>query len=210
MPDLRPDWAILAGFAGLALGVILGGVPGPILFSTVGLGPPAAASAGCFAGALAGYLLVSLGLLTARYRQDAELRRAAEAVKAELGLPGTISIKIKNGRATLDGEVERYSERREAERAISTLPGIRQVVNRVRMRRAAERVSTSADDIRERISDHFVRVAELDARIRVEVKGSRNVLEETVHSTIEASEAGDLAWNVAGVVEVENRLNVTA
>lgn len=140
-----------------------------------------------------------------------ELRRAAEAVKAELGLPKTIGIKIKNRRATLEGEVERYSERHEAERAISTLPGIKQVINRIRMRPSAERVSTSADDIRKRITDHFVRLAKLDGgRIRVQLRDSRIVLEGMVHSVIEASEAEDLAWNIPGVVEVENRLKVAA
>jgi len=211
MPDVRPDRATLAKFAGLALGVMLGGVLGPIVFGPLGMGPPAAASVGCLAGALVGYLLVSLALLIARYRQDAELGRAAEAVKAELGLPKTIRIKIKDGRATLEGEVERYSERHEAERAISTLPGIKQVINRIRMRRSAERVSTSADDIRKRITDHFVRLAELDARgIRVQLRDARIVLEGTVHSVIEASQAEDLAWNIPGVVEVENRLKVAA
>jgi hypothetical protein len=138
MPDLRPDRATLAKFSGLALGVMLGGVLGPIVFGPIGMGLPAAASVGCFAGGLVGYLLVGLGLLIARYRQDAELRRAAEAVKTELRLPKTIGIKIKDGRATLEGEVERYSERHEAERAISTLPGIKQVINSIRMRPSAE------------------------------------------------------------------------
>lgn len=211
MPDLRMDRAILARLSGLALGVVSGGVLGPIMFGPAGMDLPAAASAGCFAGALVGYLLVSLGLLIARYRRDAELARAAEAVKAELGLPKTIDIKIKDGRATLEGEVERYSERHEAERAISTLPGIKQVINRIRMRSSAERVSTSADEIRKRISDHFVRLAELDGRgIRVQLRDSRIVLEGTVHSVVDASEAEDLAWKIAGVVEVENRLKVAA
>ena len=149
MPDVRLDRATIAKFAGLALGIMLGGVLGPIVFGPLGMGPPAAASVGCLAGALVGYLLVSLALLTARHRHDTELRRAAEAVKAELGLPKTISIKIKNGRATLDGEVERYSERHEAERAIPTLPGIKQVINRIRVRPSAESVSTSADGYQE-------------------------------------------------------------
>ena len=211
MPDLRPDRAALAKFSGLALGVMLGGVLGPIVFGPIGMGLPAAASVGCFAGGLVGYLLVGLGLLIARYRQDAELRRAAESVKTELRLPKTIGIKIKDGRAMLEGEVERYYERHEAERAISTLPGIKQVINRIRMRPSAERVSTSADDIRKRITDHFVRLAELDGRgIRVQLRDSRIVLEGTVHPVIEASQAEDLAWNIPGVVEVENRLEVAA
>ena len=211
MPDLRPDRATLARFSGLALGIVLGGVLGPIVFGPIGMGPPAAASVGCLAGALVGYLLVSLALMIARHRQDTELKRAAEAVKAELGLPKTISIEIKNGRTTLEGEVERYSERREAERAISTLPGIKQVVNRIRMRPSAESVSTSVDDIRQRITDGLVRLAELDGRgVRVQLRDSHIVLEGTVHSIFEASQAEELAWNVPGVVEVENRLEIAA
>lgn len=209
MPDLRPDRATLARFSGLALGVVLGAVLGPLFFGPIGIGPPAAASVGCLAGALAGYLLVSLGLLIARRRRDAELGRAAEGVKAELGLPKNVSIKIKDGRVTLKGEVERYSERHEAERAISTIPGVKQVINRIRIRPSADRVSASADEIRKRISDHFVRLAELDGRaIQVQLRDSRIVLEGAVHSVIEASQAEDLAWNVPGAVEVENRLKV--
>lgn len=72
-------------------------------------------------------------------------------------------------------------------------------------------MSTSADDIRRRITDHFVRLAELDGRgIRVHLRDSRIVLEGTVHSVFEASQAEDLAWNTPGVVEVENRLEVAA
>ncbi len=109
MPDLRQDRATLGKFSGLALGIMLGSLLGPIVFGPIGMGPAAAASVGCFAGALVGYLLVSLTLLIARHRQN-----------AELGLEGT------------------------------------------------------------------------------------------VHSTVEASQAEDLAWNTPGVVDVENRLEVAA
>ncbi len=81
MPDLRPDRATLARFSGLALGIMLGGVLGPIMFGPVGMGPPAAASVRMLRRTLVGYLLVSLGLLIARYRQDAELGRAARGGK---------------------------------------------------------------------------------------------------------------------------------
>ena len=63
------------------------------------------------------------------------------------------------------------------------------------MRPSGERVSTSADDIRKRITDHFVRLAELDGRgIRVHLRDARIVLEGAVHSVIGASQAEDLAW----------------
>jgi hypothetical protein len=211
MHDLRLERDMRAKFAGLALRIMIGGAVGPIVFGPLGIGPPAAASVGCFAGALAGYVLVTLALLIGQLRQDAELRRAAEAVRAELRLPKTVGIKVKDGRATLEGEVEHYSQRHEAERAISTLPGIKQVVNRIRLRPSAGSVSTSADEIRNRIAERFLRLAELDGRgIQVELRDSRIILEGTVHSVIEASEAEDLAWNVPGIAQVENRLRIAA
>lgn len=164
MPDLRPDRDTLAKAAGLALGIVMGGVVGPIVFGSLGMGPPAAASVGCFAGAVAGYFLASVALLIQQRRKDAELRRAAAAVMAEMRFPKTISIKIKGARATLEGAVEHYFERHEAERAVSTIPGIKEVINRIRLRPSAEPVSTSADEIRKRISEHFLRLAELDGR----------------------------------------------
>ena len=109
MPDLRLNRATLARFSGLALGIVLGGVLGPICSALSAWARLRPCQQDASLGALVGYLLVSLGLLIARYRQDAELRRAAEAVKAELGLQKTIGIKIKDGRATLEGEVERDS-----------------------------------------------------------------------------------------------------
>jgi osmotically-inducible protein OsmY len=70
-------------------------------------------------------------------------------------------------------------------------------------------MSTSADEIRERIAERFWRPAEQDGRgIQVELRDSRVVLEGTVHSDVEASEAEDLAWNVRGVIQMENRLRV--
>jgi osmotically-inducible protein OsmY len=211
MDEDRPDKEALARFAGIALGIVIGGVLGPVLLLPQDINPPAAASIGCLAGAVAGYLLVSLAQLVRRRRRDAELRRAVEAVKSELRLPETVSVKVKNSVATLEGEVESYSQRHEAGRAISTIPGIKQVENRIRLRPSAVSVSTPPDEIRSRIAERFVRQAELDARgIRVELTDSRVVLEGTVHSLAEASEAEDVAWDIPGVVQVENRLQIAA
>ena len=42
------------------------------------------------------------------------------------------------------------------------------------------------------------------------LNNSRVVLEGTVQSPAEASEAENVAWNIPGVVEVENRLEIAA
>jgi len=76
---------------------------------------------------------------------------------------------------------------------------------------AAGQVTASADEIMSRIRDSLVRRAELHGRrIRVLVDNSRVVLEGTVQSPAEASEAENVAWNIPGVVEVENRLKIAA
>ena len=54
-------------------------------------------------------------------------------------------------------------------------------------------------------------MAERDGRgIRVLLNDSGVVLEGTVRSWAEASEAEDAAWTIPGVVEVVNRLNIAA
>jgi osmotically-inducible protein OsmY len=56
-----------------------------------------------------------------------------------------------------------------------------------------------------------LRRAEEDSRrIHVLLNNSRVRLEGTVSSWAEASEAEHVAWNIPGVVEVENRLEIAA
>lgn len=211
MAEVGKQREALARFAGLAIGILLGAVLGPMAFAPFGMHPPAAATLGCLAGALAGYLVVSLALLIERRRRDAEILSAAEAVKLELRLPDTVTIKVKDGRINLSGEVEDYTRRLEAEQAMSTIPGHRGVTNEIRLRPSGGSVSASPSDIRQQIAERLLRQAEFDAsQIRVQLRDSRVVLEGTVHSWAEVSDAEDVAWTIPGIVEVENRLQVAA
>jgi hypothetical protein len=167
----------VAAFAGLAIGVLLAGIVGPIILSPLGINLTAAASIGSVVGAVAGYLLSILVLRVVEYRRNAELRRAVEAVKTELHLPASVMIRVKDRLAVLEGEVANYSQRQQAERAISTIPGIRNVTNRLRLRPAAASVSTSPDEIRERIAEQIVRLAY--RAIQVDLCDSDIVLEGT-------------------------------
>lgn len=211
MGEVGKQREALARFAGLAIGIVVGSVLGPIAFGPFGMHPPAAAALGCLAGALAGYLVVSLALLVRRRRRDAEIRRAAEAVKAELRLPDTVAIKVRDGRIILSGEVEDYTRRLQAEQAMFTIPGHRGVTNEIRLRPSGDSVSASPAEIRQQIAERLLRQAEFDAgQIRVQLRDSRVVLEGTVHSWAEVSDAEDVAWTIPGIVEVENRLQVAA
>ena len=211
MTDDLLEKSTLVKFAALALGIMVGGPIGPIVFTPLGLNVPTAATAGCFVFAILGYLAASLVLSVERRRRDRELSRAAEAVKEEAGLPSSITVRVKDGRITVAGSVDDPTVWQKAERAFSTLPGVKGVTNRIRLKTRDGQVSVSPDEIRKRIEDSLVRRAELDGkRIRVVVNNSRVVLEGTVRSWAEASDAENVAWNIPGIVAVDNRLEIAA
>src|SRR5437879_6108456 len=102
----RREQSAMIKFAGIALGIVIGGVVAPIAFNGIGLSDPASATVGCLAGAVCGYAMVRAVLLIERCRRDRELRQAAEAVRDEHGLPPSIHVRVKNAHFLLDGVVE--------------------------------------------------------------------------------------------------------
>jgi BON domain-containing protein len=137
MGDDRLEKSSLVKFAGLALGIVIGGPVGPIVFTPAGLSVPAAATAGSFFGAILGYAVTSALVSMEARRRDRELQQAADAVRIEAGLPESVTIKVRDARITLEGEVEDYAQRHRAEQVVSTLPGFKGVTNRIRLRPAA-------------------------------------------------------------------------
>jgi hypothetical protein len=209
MNDESRQYSAAAETSGLVLGMILGATLGPIFFVSHGVSAPVAAAAGSLVGALLGFGAVALALLARRWQRDYELQLAAEAVRREAALPRTIDIKVKKGVVMLEGEVADYAERHRIEQALSTVPGIKGVTNHLRLRPSNGTLATSPDDIRRRIQDTFVQQAEREGQeIRVLLNDSHIVLEGTVRSSAEASEAEEVAWHIPGVVKVENRLEV--
>jgi hypothetical protein len=211
MGDDRLEKSSVVKFVGLALGILIGGPIGPIVFTPAGLGVPAAATVGSFVGAILGYAAAWALVSIERRRRDRELQRAADAVRTEAGIPRSITIRVKDARITLEGEVADYEQRQNAERVMSTIPGVKGVTNKMLLRQASGKVTVSPDEIRRQIQDSLVKHADRDARgIRVLLNNSRVILEGAVDSWAEASEAEDVAWNIPGVVEVENRLKIAA
>ncbi|MEA2874593.1 MAG: hypothetical protein QOH67_4812, partial [Hyphomicrobiales bacterium] len=193
----------------LCVGVLLGGVLGPVLFVPAGLNDPGSSTAGAFAGGVLGLALASVIVAARRRRIDRELRFATNAVLREAGLPASITAEVKDSRVTLMGEADEYSQIQIAERIVSTVPGIAGVTNRIHLR--APDAGLSAEEIKRKIEEAFLRDAELDARgIRVRVEQSRIVLEGTVQSRAESSEAEEVARGVPGIEQVENRLQIAA
>jgi hypothetical protein len=123
------DKQTLSRLAGLSVGILLGVILAPLLFRSLN---PFAIMGGSLLGAVLGYLVVATILRIRAHRRDAELLRAAEAIRREAGLPETITIKVRGGRADLTGTVETLTQRCQAQEALATLPGLKEISNHIR------------------------------------------------------------------------------
>lgn len=113
-----------------------------------------------------------------------------------------IKITVRNGRITLEGEVDWQYQKEVMERAVWRLSGVVGVDNLITLR---PRVSVA--DIQQRIEDALKRRAEVDAnRIRVIVNGGEVRLEGKVPLLRERQIAQRAAWSVPGVRKVDDYL----
>ena len=140
-------------------------------------------------------------------RTDADLAEAVlNALKWDAGIPaGKLDVTVSQGWVTLKGEVEYGFQKRDAERAVRYIAGIRGVSNLIIVKPAV-----SPANLKESIEKELIRNAETDAkRITVEVQGSTVILRGTARSYAEKKAAEDAAWAAPGVSEVDNRIVVS-
>ena len=140
-------------------------------------------------------------------RTDADLAKAVlDALRWDAAVPtDKIDVTVSHGWVTLKGEVEFGFEKRDAERAIQRLSGVKGVTNLITVR-----PHPLPTDLKQNIEKALVRNAETDAqRITIEVQGSKVILRGTVRSYAEKKAAEDTAWSAPGVTEVENRIVVS-
>ena len=113
-----------------------------------------------------------------------------------------IKVIVRDGRVTLEGEVEWFYQRDAAENAVRSVPGVKDVSNHIELKPRAE-----AADLKRQIEEAFRRSGEVDAsRIKVEAKGSEVVLTGVARSWAERNRAERIAWRAPGVTKVENRI----
>jgi osmotically-inducible protein OsmY len=116
-----------------------------------------------------------------------------------------VTVTVRNGWVTLEGEVPWHHHRTAAERAVEHLLGVKGVTNAMTVRSQA-----TPTDIRASIQAALQRNAHLTIRqIHVETHGHKVILSGQVKSHFEREEAERVAWSAPGVSHVENHLIVT-
>jgi osmotically-inducible protein OsmY len=150
---------------------------------------------------------IEVRLPTSAERTDADLAKAVlNALKWGAAIPtDALDVTVSHGWVTLKGEVDYRFEKREAERAVERLSGVKGVTNLIMVR-----PHPLPSDLKQRIEQALVRNAETDAQhITVEVQGSKVILRGTVRSYAEKQAAEDTVWSAPGVTEVDNRIVVS-
>lgn len=138
-------------------------------------------------------------------RTDTEIAQAVRhALQWDVFVPDErITSTAADGWVTLDGTVERWSERADAERAVRNLMGVRGVVNKI----TVTPTKPVTADVRKAIEQALERRAEREAkRIHVEVRDGIATLTGSVHSWAERKSVVAAARFTPGVRDVQDQL----
>jgi len=130
---------------------------------------------------------------------------AATGISWYTSIPASaVSIVVRDGWITLEGELEYGYQRSDAEENVKYLAGVKGVTNLITIKS-----SLKATDVKGLIEMAFERSALLDAeKVRVETSGHNVILRGKVRNFAEHDEAARVAWSAPGVWSVENLIEV--
>jgi len=119
-------------------------------------------------------------------------------------VPANVQAAVHHGHVTLTGEAMWEFQRRDAEKAVRHVRGVRGVVNRITLAPAA-----ASRDARHRIIEAFHRYADLDARqVTAHTKGDVVTLSGRVSTWLQREIAERAAADAPGIRRVDNRIVV--
>ena len=149
---------------------------------------------------------IQVKLLDGYCRNDGDIAAAAaNQIRWSATVPGdAVQTTVRDGWITLEGEVEWWYQKNDAEKAVENVMGVKGVSNQISIK-----PKLSADKIDADIKSAFERNALLDAgKITVETSGKKVTLTGKVRNYAEKEEAERVAWAAAGVYSVDNQLSV--
>lgn len=136
---------------------------------------------------------------------DADIARdVARALELRIGVPVSVQAVVHDGHVTLTGKVSWIAQRKNAEKAVSHIRGVRGVFNHIEVT-----PDRTHKDVRHRIVEALHRQADVNARhISVGIAGDTVVLTGTVGTWSEREAAERAAADAPGVRWVDNRILV--
>ena len=140
-------------------------------------------------------------------RTDTDVAQAVRhALQWDVMVPeARITSTVSNGWVTLEGTVDNWTQREDAERAVRNLTGVSGVINKI----AVVMSTAHAEDVRKAIEEALERRAEREARkVRVETSGGTVTLSGVVRSWGERQAVVSSARFTPGVRVVNDHLTV--